>query len=114
MSTTLLFFFALALVAGSMLVSLQLFCPYFYDVKLGGAAVEIVIFKRFVVLRIPYDEIAAVERVSFMRAIFSFSLGLANRPFGEFILLHRTRGFFRRILVTPSRSDEFYDALLRR
>jgi hypothetical protein len=113
MPASLLLFFAFALLAGTLLVCQQLFCHYFYDVKLGAAAVEIVIFKRFVVFSVPYKEIARFERVSFVQAIFSFALGLVNRPFGEYILLHRTRGFFRRILVTPGRSDEFYKALLR-
>jgi hypothetical protein len=64
------------------------------DVRLGAAAVEIVIFKRFVVFSIPYEEIAAVETVSFVEAVFSFSLGLVNRPLGRLLLLHRSEACF--------------------
>jgi hypothetical protein len=113
MPVSLLLFFAFALLAGILLVCQQLFCHYLYDVKLGAAAVEIVIFKRVVIFSVPYEEIARFERVSFVQGLFSFSLGLVNRPFGEYILIHRTRGLFRRILVSPVRPDEFYNALLR-
>jgi hypothetical protein len=81
---------------------------------LGAAAVEIVIFKRFVVFSIPYEEITAVETVSFIEAAFSFSLGWVNRPFGGRLLLHRKRGLFRRVLVTPSRPEEFQAEVIAR
>ena len=45
--------------AGALLVCQQFFFQYLYDVKLGAEAVEIVIFKRFVIHSIPYEEIAA-------------------------------------------------------
>ena len=106
---------AFALLAGALLVCQQLRFQYLYDVKLGAAAVEIVIFKRFVVLSIPYEEIAACERISVLKAIFSFSFGLVNRPFTGFVLLHRRRGFFRRrILVTPNCPNEFCNEVTAR
>ena len=67
---------------------------------------------RGLLFSIPYGGILRVERVSFVQAIFSFALGLVNRPFGEYFLLHRTRGLLRRIVVTPSGSDEFYNTLM--
>ena len=106
---------AFVLMAGALLVCQQLVFQYLYDVKLGAAAVEIVIFKRSVVSSIPYEEIAACERVSVLKAIFSFSFGLVNRPFIGFVLLHRRRGFFwRRILVTPSCPNEFCNEVTAR
>jgi hypothetical protein len=105
MPASLLLFLAFAPLVGTVLLSEQLFGHYFYDVKLGVAAVEIVIFKRFVIFSVPYEEIARFERVSFVQGLFSFSLGLVNRPFGEYILIHRTRGLFRRILVSPGPCD---------
>jgi len=104
---------AIFLLVGAMLVYQKFLFQYVYDVRLGAAAVEIIIFKRLVILSIPYEEIVGVERVSFVQAIFSFALGLVNRPFGEYFLLRRTRGIFRRILVTPNRSDEFYNTLMK-
>jgi hypothetical protein len=101
--------------AGTLLVCQQLFFQYVYDVRLGAAAVEIVIFKRFVVFSIPYEEIAACERISVLKAIFSFSFGLVNRPFTGFVLIHRRRGFFwRRILVTPNCPNEFCNEVIAR
>ena len=105
-------FFAFFLLVGILLIFQQLLFHYIYDVQLGAADVEIVVFKRLVIFSIPYGDIVRVERVSFVQAIFSFALGLVNRPFGEYFLLHRTRGLFRRILVTPSGSDEFYNTLM--
>ena len=94
--------------AGALLVCQQLVFQYLYDVRLGAAAVEIVVFKRFVILSIPYEEIAECERISLLKAIFSFSRGFVNRPFTGFVLLHRKRDLLgRRILVTPSRPNEF-------
>jgi hypothetical protein len=113
-SAPLWLFFAFPLLAGILLICQQLLFHYVYDVELRAAAVEIVVFKRLVILSIPYGDIVRVERVSFMQAIFSFALGLVNRPFGQYFLVHRTRGLFRRILVTPSGSDEFYNTLMMR
>jgi hypothetical protein len=115
MHPPLLPFLVFFLGAGTLLVCQQLFFQYLYDVKLGAAAVEIVIFRRFVILSIPYDEVAACERISVGKAIFSFSLGLVNRPFTGYVLLHRKRGFFlRRFLVTPNRPDEFCAEVIAR
>ena len=111
-SAPLWLFFAFLLLAGILLACQQRLFHYIYDVQLGAAAVEIVVFKRLVVFSIPYEDIVRVERVSFVQAMFSFTLGLVNRPFAQYFIIHRTRGVFRRILVTPSGSDEFYDALM--
>jgi hypothetical protein len=108
-----LLFLAFLAMAAIVLGCWQLFCHYLYDVKLGAAAVEIVIFKRFVTFAIPYDEITRFDKVSFWQAAFSAPFHLVNRPFGTHVLLHRTGGFFRRILVSPSHADEFCNALLR-
>jgi hypothetical protein len=88
----------------------QLFSHYLVEVRLGAAAVEIVIFKRFVAFTIPFDEITIF--FSFWEAAFSRSFNLVSRPFGPYVLLYRTRGFFRRVIVTPSDADEFCDALI--
>lgn len=114
MHPPLLPFIAFFLMAAVFFGLVQLFCHYLYDVRLGAAAVEIVMFKRFVVFSIPYEEITAVETVSFVEAVFSFSLGLVNRPFGGLLLIHRKRGLNRRVLVSPSRSAEFRDEVLAR
>ena len=109
-----LFFFAIPLLAGIMFLCAQLLLHYIYDVRLGATAVEIVMFKWLVVFSIPYEDLAGVQRVSFVEAIFSFGLGFVNRPFGKFFILHRSRGLSRRILVTPSDSDTFYNKLMER
>ena len=114
MTTPLSFFLTLCSFASTLFVVWQLVLRYLYDVKLGTAAVEIVVFKRFVIFSIPYEEVATLQRISFVEAIFSFAFGLVNRPFGGYVLLHRNRGLFRKILVTPGRSDEFCSALLRK
>jgi hypothetical protein len=114
MHPPLLPFLVFFLGAAVLLVFQQFFFQYLYDVRLAAAAVEIAIFKRFVVFSIPYEEISAVETVSFVEAVFSFSLGLVNRPFGGLLLLHRKRGLFRRVLVSPSRSEEFRAEVIAR
>jgi hypothetical protein len=111
-TTSLLILLALLSMAAAVFGGQQLFCHYLFDVRLGSAAVEIVIFKRFVTFAIPYDEITRFDKVSFWEAAFSWGFNLVNRPFGTYVLLHRTRGFFRRIVVSPSRPDEFCDALI--
>jgi hypothetical protein len=114
MHPPLLLFVAFFVAAAAFLGLVQLFYHYLYDVRLGATAVEIAVFKRFVIFSVPYEEIAAAEKLSFVEAAFTFSLGLLNRPFGGRVLLHRNRGFFRRILVTPSRSEEFRAEVIAR
>jgi hypothetical protein len=94
--------------------SWQLLSHYLVDVRLGGTAVEIVIFKRFVALAIPYDEITRFDKLSFWESLFSAPFHLINRPFGTYVLLHRDGGLLRRLLVSPSDADEFCDALKAR
>jgi hypothetical protein len=90
----------------------QLFSHYLFEVRLGAAAVEIVIFKRFVAFAIPFDEITRFDKLSFWEAAFSWGFNLVSRPFGPYVLLYRTRGFFRRVIVTPSDADAFCNALI--
>jgi hypothetical protein len=88
----------------------QLFYQYLFDVRLGATAVEFVVFKRFVVGAIPRDQINRFDKLSFWETAFSGGLGLWSRPFGPYVLLHRDRGFLRRIIVTPRDPDEFCNA----
>ena len=115
MNPSVLPFLVFFLGAGALFVCQQLFFQHLYDVKLGAAAVEIVVFKRFVILSVRYEEIAKCERISLLKALFSFSSGFVNRPFTGFVLLHRKQGLFRRrILVTPSRPNEFCNEVIAR
>ena len=89
-----------------------LFYHYTYDVRLGSAGVELIVFKRFVVFSIPYGELGRVERGSIGNRMFSFAFSLVNRPCGKAFVLYRNRGFLlRRILVTPGDPDAFWNGL---
>jgi len=92
-----------------MALSLQLFYHYLFDVRLGATAVEFVIFKRFVVWAIPRDEITRFDKLSFLETAFA-GFCFPSRPFGPYVLLHRDRGFFWRVIVTPRDADEFCNA----
>lgn len=89
---------------------LQLFSHYLCEVRLGAAAVEFVILKRFVVWAIPRDEIMRFDKISFWEAAFTWAINLVNRPFGPYVLLHRDRGIFRKVIVTPRDADAFCNA----
>jgi hypothetical protein len=109
-STALVIFLALLPVGAILVGCVQLFSHYLYDVRLGMDAVEFVLFKRFVTCTIPYGEITTFDKISLWQTA-GWNLNLANRPLGPFVLLHRTRGFFRRVVVTPRNADEFCNAL---
>lgn len=108
------FFLGFFPVVVAVLVVTQFLFQYVYDVGLGAAAVEIVIFKRFVVFSIPYEEIEACASVSRLEVTFILALVLVSRPFGGCVLLRRNRGFIRRIVVTPGRPEEFRAEVIAR
>jgi hypothetical protein len=102
-----LIFLAMIPMAEVFFGGMQLFSHYFFEVRLGAAAVEFVILKRFVIWAIPRDEIARFDR-----SIWGGfgAVNLVNRPFGPFVVIHRDRGIFREFVVTPRDADEFCNA----
>jgi hypothetical protein len=89
---------------------MQLFSHYVFEVRLGAAAVEFVLLKRFVVWAIPRDEITRFDRISFWEVGFTCAFRLVNRPLGPYVLLHRDRGIFRKYIVSPRDADAFCNA----
>src|ERR1700743_3699652 len=102
-----LLFLAMIPMAAVFFGGLQLFSHYLFEVRLGVAAVEFVILKRFVVWAIPRDEIVRFDR-SIWGGFGAFKL--VNRPLGPFVVIHRDRGIFRKFIVTPRDADEFCNA----
>ena len=111
-TTASLIFLALIPMGVIVFGGLQLFSRHLFEIRLGAAAVEVVLFKRFVAFAIPFDEITRFDKVSFWEAAFSWGFNLVSRPFGPYVLLYRARGIFRRVIVTPSDADEFCNALI--
>jgi hypothetical protein len=105
-----LIFLAMVPMAVVLFGGMQLFSHYLFEVRLGAAAVEFVILKRFVVWAIPRDEIIRFDKVSFWEGAFTPAFKAVNRPFGQYVLLHRDRGLIRRIIVSPKDADDFCNA----
>jgi hypothetical protein len=92
------------------LICQQLLFHYIYDVQLGAAAVEIVVFKRLVIFSIPYGDIVRVERcASHLQLRARFDKSAVRRIFSPSA---HTRPLSANFGDAKRGSDEFYNALM--
>ncbi|HET9554009.1 MAG TPA: hypothetical protein VFP50_13650 [Anaeromyxobacteraceae bacterium] len=86
---------------------------WLFAYRIGETRLEIALFRRIVVWRLPFDTIAGVRRVSFLETLpfgsadTLFAVRLGNRVWGECVLITLKRGFPRAVLVSPDDADRF-------
>jgi hypothetical protein len=91
--------------------SFQMFGEYLYDYNLSDTAVEFLVFRKIKVWSVPFNEITAIEPASW-KDFFSLKrmpFGFVSHPLGKFILIKRSKGIFKHIIVTPNNQNEFVD-----
>jgi len=82
--------------------------------KIKSRAIEVFVFQFILLKRIPFDNIAEIETVSFRDMLFRFvtirppfTTRLGNRAFGEGVLITQKSGVIRRCIISPDHPDEF-------
>lgn len=86
--------------------------PMLLDVRCGDAGLQFVLFRRFVIHRIPYAAVTHVERLRGLGRFFGgsgggFPVSLGNRFFSGGVSVHTQRGMMW--LLTPHHPDEFVE-----
>jgi hypothetical protein len=83
--------------------------PYISEYKLSEHSIEFVIFGKIRVWKISYHDISDVYPTSLISILLNphFGLTLMNRPFTRYVEIHKRRGIFRYLLITPDAPQEF-------
>jgi hypothetical protein len=102
---------AAAVVAMLVVVAAIAALPWLYDCRVQGQSIEIVLFRKVPIYRLRLTHVASVAKVTrrelAIKAAQGATLGLGNRPFGEFVLVTKRKGPFRRIVLTPPDAEAF-------
>ena len=94
--------------------ALQYMWRYVFSYKLTQTGVDILLFGRIPIMRIPFDDIVEIRTVGFPGCLW-IGTGLRNRAFGRTVLIRRLGGVFSNsVLITPDHADEFVREVLRR
>jgi hypothetical protein len=99
------------------LLVFQYAARYVYNYKLSGSGITLVLFGVLPIMLVRTADIRTVEHISFGRALGVgeiFALRLGNRLWGGSILIRKSQGLVRTILITPDDSKGFMDELLGR
>lgn len=102
---------AAAVVAVLVVVAAIAALPWLYDCRVHEQNIEIVLFRKLPIYRLRMTNIATVAKLTrkelAIKGAQGGTLGLGNRPFGEFVLVTKRKGPFRRIVLTPADADAF-------
>jgi hypothetical protein len=105
--------------AASILGAAIVFCAmayilrFVYDYRVKNNSIEFVLFRALPFYRIPVDNIDSIQKTSWLRlGIGGFTLRFGNRVFGTCVLVHKQRGLFRRIVITPEDADKFVNDVI--
>jgi len=94
---------------------LQYMWRYVFSYKLTQTSVDILLFGRIPIMRIPFDDIVEIRTVGFPGCLWAGMTGLRNRAFGRTVLIRRRGGVFSNsVLIAPDHADEFVREVLRR
>ncbi len=106
---------AAAVVAALVVIVAVAALPWLYDCRVQGKSIEIVLFRMLPIYRLRLANVASVAKLSRKElAIKGATLGLGNRPFGEFVLVTKRKGPFRRLVLTPADADAFVNEVRSR
>ncbi len=103
-------FIALVIAGGLMF---QLMARYLYNYRVTDDEIQIVLFGRIPLRRIPVRDIVEVRRVAntainpISNPEVFYSERWGNRIWGNTVFIQKARGLSRRLLITPDDPDEF-------
>jgi hypothetical protein len=79
-----------------------------YGYRVSGRAIEITLFHVLPVYRLPIDNVESIGKTTSGELGIDWSvLRLSNHLTTEGVLIKKRKGWFRRIVITPSDADEF-------
>ncbi|MGO9134505.1 MAG: hypothetical protein ACLP8A_10730 [Methylovirgula sp.] len=83
-----------------------------YDYRINGEAIEVRLFHRLPICRVPIADISEVSKTSWRQlGMDTVALRFGNRVFGPCVLIQKSKGKFRRVVITPADADAFIDAV---
>ena len=98
---------ATVVLAGVSALAFQRLARFVITYRLTDRALSISIFG-VAVLRIAYTDIVEVRRVGALESLVpSTATRFGNRIFGEILLIRKSRGLIRKIMVTPDEPTAF-------
>lgn len=91
-----------------------LFIPYLlYDYAIEADGIRTRIFG-ITVSTIAIADITSVSKISWFEVVLCpIVLKLGNRPFAPGVLIRKSRGIFRKVIITPQNPDGFIEGLRR-
>ncbi|MBF0330143.1 MAG: hypothetical protein HQL10_13395 [Nitrospirae bacterium] len=98
----------------------QSMARYVYNYKIGKTGIEIALFGKIPLKRIPFDNISEIKKTSYKETFFTKStemflaLRFGNRIWGEIVLVRQRKGFIKIVLITPDNADGFIQEVLQR
>lgn len=118
MSADVVITLAAAVVAALVVIGAIAALPWLYDCRVQGQSIDIVLFRKLPIYRLRLTNVASVAKVSrkelAIKGAQGGTLGLGNRPFGDYVLVTKRKGPFRRIVLTPVDADEFVEEVSSR
>ena len=88
--------------------SFRLFGDHIYNCRAEATAIRFRLFGFFPLWKISYQQTADVQRVTYRRALAlrPFPFSFISRPGAQLIVIHRNRGLFKNVIVTPRDPDQ--------
>jgi hypothetical protein len=81
---------------------------YVYNYQVTGRGIEIVLFGRFPLKRVPFNNIAEVRVGPTTREMLPFKgIAFGNRVWGQTVLVRQKTGLVRRLFITPDNPEQF-------
>ncbi len=97
-----------------LLILAQFIGRYIINYQIRDTAIEIVYFGIIPIMRIPYNNIAEIRKVTFIEAsLMFFPLRFGNRFWGTIVAVRKKKGILKIIVITPDNPDRFISETLQ-
>ena len=80
-----------------------------YNYEINESDIKIVLFGTLPIVRLPFSDIIEVREISFKEALTNnfFALRFGNRVWGSIVLIRKSTGLFKSIIITPDNYETF-------
>jgi hypothetical protein len=83
---------------------------YVYNYRVNDSGIKIVVLGTLPIIRMPFSDIIEIRKISLKEALLAneFStLRFGNRILGDIVLIRKSKGLFKTIIITPDNSEMF-------
>lgn len=93
---------------------------YIYDYQISDIGIEIVLFGKFPIKHIPFNNIEEIRKLTFketlpFKSIEMFSaLRFGNRVWGQSLSIRQKKGIIKIVLITPGNTDGFLEEVQKK